>query len=606
MNQANLFRYALMTVLGALPVAAAADVSVSITGFVRQETGNAFSDANPYNQGYGNVFSGNAVVNSFGNEIVRAQPTSEPNWSLFATRGELDFKVRFSDSWEGFAKIRGFRDWRLEGEFDDIDHFDSGFDGGDGSTLEINGEDYMVDLPALYLDYNNGPLWLRIGNQQIAWGEAIFFRVFDVVNGLDLRRHSFLDVAAEEYSDKRVPSLGIRGSYRFQNDWEIEGFVQRFRPSVLSPLDTPYNFVASQFVVRQKQGWDDNDDEFNFGARLSGRAGDFDLSFMAVSRTNPDGVFRWTETKVNPCAVGVLPCGGIPALEGLGELLSQTAFEMNPDGVWAADEWFHYAGLSRLDGIGGLSAAVLEFPAAQALGAFPITPDVCGLFGLAADLRSCAALELDLFFDPNNPISPGLGPLKGHIAREYFREEIFGAGMTYVFQGEPNSLFDQLVLRVEATLALDRKFTNLTLSREYIEKDEFVSNVSFEKYHRFSRDFPATYFVLQWMHKSESDMLGRHVSGFDSDGVPKGESSFNAVAFALQQPFPGLIWRADLAVLYDANGGFLVQPGARWRPRDDVQLDIYANFIGSNGGNNDVMQTFEHMDEVFARFTYYF
>ena len=599
MKQAKLFRYVLMTVLGALPMAAAADISVSITGFVRQETASAFSDANPYNQGYGNLFSGRTVVNAFGNEIVRAQPTSEPNWSLFATRGELDFKLRFSDSWEGFAKIRGFRDWRLEDEFDGIDHFGSGFDGGDGSTLEFNGKDYMVDLPALYLDYNNGPLWLRIGNQQIAWGEAIFFRVFDVVNGLDLRRHSFLDVAAEEYSDKRVPSLGVRGSYRFENDWEIEGFVQRFRPSVLSPLDTPYNFIASQFVVRQKQGWDDNDDEFNFGARLSGRAGDFDLSFMAVSRTNPDGVFRWTESDVNPFV-------GIPGLEPVGQLLSQTAFEINPAGVWSADEWFRYAGLSRLDGIGGLSASVLEFPAAQALGAFPISPETCAAVGLADDLRACAALELDLFFDPNNPIQAGLGPLKGHIAREYFREEIFGAGMTYVFQGAPNTLFDQLVLRVEATLALDRKFTNLTLSRDYIEKDEFVSNVSFEKYHRFSRDFPATYFVLQWMHKSESDMLGRHVSGFDNDGAPKGEGSFNAVAFALQQPFPGLIWRADLAVLYDANGGFLVQPGARWRPRDDVQLDIYANLIGSNGGNDDVMQTFERMDEVFARFTYYF
>ena len=98
-----------------------------------------------------------------------------------------------------------------------------------------------------------------------------------MVNGLDLRRHSFIDVAAEEYSDKRVPSLGIRGSYRFQNDWELEGFVQRFRPSVFSSLDTPYNVIASQFVVHQEEGWDDHDDKFNFGARLTGRAGDFDL-----------------------------------------------------------------------------------------------------------------------------------------------------------------------------------------------------------------------------------------------------------------------------------------------------------------------------------------
>ena len=180
--------------------------------------------------------------------------------------------------------------------------------------------------------------------------------------------------------------------------------------------------------------------------------------------------------------------------------------------------------------------------------------------------------------------------MKGHLEREYFDEDIFGFGFTYVFQGEPNGLLDQLIVRAEATVALDRTFTNPSLSRDYIVEDEFVSNVSLEKYHRFSSAFPATYFVLQWMHKSESDLLGRHVSGFDSDGVPKGESGFDALVFALQQPFPGLIWRADLAVLYDIEGGVLIQPGVKWRPRDNVQLDVYANIISSNGGNDDVMQ----------------
>ena len=503
MNHTRTLRRYLLTLVALMPLSAWAEIDVNITGFIRQETSSAYGDTNVYNQGHGNVFSGEPVVNSFGNTITRAQPTSDPDWGIFATRAELDFKFRFSESWEGFAKIRGIYEWRLDDEFDDLDHFDSGFDNGRGGTLEVNGDNYMIDLPALYLDYNNGPLWLRMGNQQIAWGEAIFFRVFDVVNGLDLRRHSFLDVAAEEYSDKRVPSLGVRGSYRFQNDWEIEAFAQRFRPSVLSPLNTPYNFIASQFTTREKEGWDDRDDKFNFGARLTGRAGNFDLSFMAVQRYNPDGVFRWTESDINPFV-------GIPGLEPVGQLLANTAFEINPEGVWTADEWFHYAGLSRLDGITGLNASVAEFPAAQALGAFVVEPGTCGGLGLP-DLRGCASFQLDAFFDP---LAGGLGPLKGHIAREYFKEEIFGVGVTYVFNGAPNTILDQLVLRVEATMALDRKFTNTNLSRDYIEEDEFISNVSLEKYHRFSTEFPATYFVLQWMHKSESDLLGRHVSGF--------------------------------------------------------------------------------------------
>ena len=78
-----------------------------------------------------------------------------------------------------------------------------------------------------------GPLWVRIGQQQIAWGEALFFRVADVANGLDLRRHLFLDFGAEEYSDERLSAPGIRASYAITEGWELEVFAQMFQLSVL-------------------------------------------------------------------------------------------------------------------------------------------------------------------------------------------------------------------------------------------------------------------------------------------------------------------------------------------------------------------------------------
>ena len=73
-------------------------------------------------------------------------------------------------------------------------------------ALEVSGKRFMMDLPRFYLDYHKGPLHVRMGNQQIAWGQSLFFRVMDVPNGLDLRRHSLLDYVPEEFSDKRVPS----------------------------------------------------------------------------------------------------------------------------------------------------------------------------------------------------------------------------------------------------------------------------------------------------------------------------------------------------------------------------------------------------------------
>ena len=198
-------------------------------------------------------------------KVTRSADFAEdPDWKQFATRVEIDVQARFTENLSGYLKLRGYREEQQEDFLKDLDAFgDNGInkaavppggfgltrrntplDDGRGSAFETNDDDYMLDLPALYLDYNKGPLWLRVGNQQIAWGEALFFRVFDSVQGLDLRRHSVFGVAAEEYSDSRIPSLAIRGSYRFDNDWELEAYAQQFRPTILPRPGTPYSLVA--------------------------------------------------------------------------------------------------------------------------------------------------------------------------------------------------------------------------------------------------------------------------------------------------------------------------------------------------------------------------
>ncbi|HEY1181978.1 MAG TPA: DUF1302 family protein, partial [Rhodocyclaceae bacterium] len=135
-------------------------------------------------------------------------------------RAELEMGVQLSQDFKFIARVRGIYD---PGEYDEFDarkyeNVNGGIQsrpdalyqstpnyfgyevegGGNANPLEWAGENYQVYFPALFLEYNAGPLNMRLGNQQIAWGQAIFFRVFDVVNGLDLRRHSLLDYAQEE------------------------------------------------------------------------------------------------------------------------------------------------------------------------------------------------------------------------------------------------------------------------------------------------------------------------------------------------------------------------------------------------------------------------
>lgn len=577
-------------------------VDYTFSGNLRLDQALSTSDTeNPFNQ-RGNLFNGVPVERD---SVIGVQDTATRNGvpadndlNLQLLRGELNAKFGLTSSLALVAKLRGVWDPTRYQEFDPgaVDsvaagrlygrpnYFDYDAEGqAHPNPLEWSGREGMVDLPALFFEYNRGPLNLRAGNQQIAWGQAIFFRVLDVANGLDLRRHSALDLAPEEFSDKRVPALGLRGSLQINDQWLLDSFVQKFQPTVQSNPNTPYNAIASQFTVHDQFGAYDS--KFNAGLRLKGDFGPVGVQAIAVRRYNPDGVYRWTESGVNR---------DLPGAPGSGAVLAQTPFEVDSTGVWSAEEWFTYAAMSRLDGTQGLNSAVNEFPAAALLGAFPVAT------------RDQAAQELDLFFQLS-----GSG-LRGHLAREYVRETNLGAGASYVVSASPGSLLDQLIINVETLYTPDRAFTNPSLSRDYLRQDEWTTALVMEKYQRFAESLPATYLVAQWLHKTRSDLFGRSLEGMggDPDRTPTGYSGgFDAVVLALQQPFANLIWRADLALLYDTKGGLLAQPALRWKPNTEFTVEAFYNYVnGSLHGNpnNNTLSTFSYADELTLRLGYQF
>jgi hypothetical protein len=265
----------------------------------------------------------------------------------------------------------------------------------------------------------------------------------------------------------------------------------------------------------------------------------------------------------------------------------------------------------RLDGVGGLAAALNEHPpTSPALGATAVAVvQGCGgaisAQGVSFPTPASASCVLDTFFDP----VVGFGNLVGHLAREYPTENVYGFGANYIFEGEPDSLLDQLIARFELSYTPGKKFTNPTLSSKYVEADESAFALIFEKNHKFTSSFPATYVVLQWLHKTASDLFGRSLRGMggpDTAGSPSGLSHFDAIALAVQQPSPTLEWRWDLTVLTDLRGGWLIQPGAKWHPSKRFQVDAYANLLFSNGGNDDFAETLKSAKEFFLRGTFYF
>ncbi|MGH8515837.1 MAG: DUF1302 family protein [Panacagrimonas sp.] len=572
----------------------------SVSGLVRLESAiHMTGQENIVNQ-RGNLFNGKPVTRdstALGGSVDTVARNGEEGdnaFNLMQMRGQWDLDGGITEHLRVFARVRGIYDFATYDEYDpdSVDSQAVGNDyqepeyfenrdfshGGSTNPLEIAGRKYMIDMPALYVDYTVGSLLMRFGQQQIAWGQALFFRVLDLPNGLDLRRHLVLDYAPEEFADERIGSLGLRTTWQATQNWEVDAFAQRFLPTLYPNPNTPYNAIASQFTVRDR--WNNEyNDKFNGGLRVKGNFGPWSTQFAVLRRYNPDGVYKWTKSKVNR-DIAVLP--------GSGAVLQDTAFEVDPSGVQSAREWFTYAGNARLDGLEGLNTSITEFPAAALLGA------------AAVPNRDLAAAELDLFFQLS-------GGLRGHIAREYKRETNVGAGVGYVVSAAPGSLLDQLIINVEVMFTPDRNFTNTTLSREYIEEDEWIGALVMEKYQRFSQDFPATYLVFQWMHRTESDLYGRHLDGMGgtvnkiAEGVDGG---WNGLVFAMQQPSPSLTWRFDGAILYDTRGGILIQPALRWSPNSTWNVETFYNFIQGNlhgDDNENIMQTLEYADELGIR-----
>ena len=496
---------------------------------------------------------------------------------------------------------------------------------GDSSPLffERSGRNWMVDLPAFFLQWTNGQITARLGNQSVAWGQLLFFRVMDVANGLDVRRHLILDRAIEEFADERMSAPGLRITYQATDQIVADAFVQQFVPTIINNVNTPYNLVPSQFYIRDRYKQYGYDEKLNYGIRLKGEYGNYNLQAMFTRRYNQLGNIRWTNSDVNKPLPSTNLLGlafnrycelalGSPLGQGCGPQLAQTAFEATPAGVFAAEEWFNGAGWIRLDALDGLNRAIDEFPEAGKILAQNIGRDV-----------NKANNQLDAFFIAAEG-------LHGHIERMYSPENVYGLGGGYVLEAEPGSFLDQLIINLEATYTEGRKYTSIDLRQDFAETDEVQVGLVLEKYHRFSQSFPATYLVFQYLWQKNFDLLGLTLEGYGSENfsdqgvilnkdvptsanpqiTPGISEGAHYVVLAALQPLPAYIWEYSIAALVDVQGGVLVQPGIQWKPKGNVTVNFFYNYVtdsawGDNA-NDNLMSFLDFADELAVRVGYQF
>jgi hypothetical protein len=322
-----------------------------------------------------------------------------------------------------------------------------------------------------------------------------------------------------------------------------------------------------------------------------------------VSRHNPDPIFKLVPGGLSlPGSPLNGPLGPSGALVGTQPFTQDLSNEF---GLNSLVDWFGSTGRAGLDGLKVLNNLVDEWPFLN--DAFTVF-SAFGLTDAPGDPHVSSLEKGNVIVDT---LITGFGAaLQAPGEAVYASENIFGAGFNYIFYDEPGSLLDQLVVRFEASYTPDKKFTDTGVSLNFIEEDEWVTSLILEKYQRFSESFPATFFIFEWMHKSESDLLGRHLSGLGGDvdrlpGSGEDDRGWDGLVFAFQQPFPNLVWRADLSVLYDLNGGFFIQPAVRYKPSGSWTVEAFANLIDAKD-TASVFAPTEWSDDLTVRLTYQF
>ena len=259
-----------------------------ITGFYQYTINPATEHANP-----NNFTCLSFIVGPFRCSPGLQKKGGKPDFLLMRQLLDVNIFGKFNEDWSVKLQPRLFFDMTkiADNHFRQYESLPTSFPGS-GSMLRGGGNDFKAEMSQAYIDYRSGPLWVRTGKQQIAWGEAIALRVLDTVNPLDLSQFLFIDRAFEEFDRIRIPQWFIRADYTIPNltipDLTAELILNpgAVTPTILPEQGAPYNLVPSFLKIRNHV----NQGEPTAGGRLTGTAGGVQFSANFVTKPSDDAV----------------------------------------------------------------------------------------------------------------------------------------------------------------------------------------------------------------------------------------------------------------------------------------------------------------------------
>ena len=133
------------------------------------------------------------------------------------------------------------------------------------------------EIQELYVDIRRGPLFLRLGKQQVVWGESDGLRLADIINPLDFRWHYFL----EDWQDIRQGLPMVRAIYGVTTKTDLE-FVWApvsFKPAKWAGTGTYWEFPGAGIGGIPEKNYDTNIKNGSVGGKIKTTLGTgFDVS----------------------------------------------------------------------------------------------------------------------------------------------------------------------------------------------------------------------------------------------------------------------------------------------------------------------------------------
>jgi len=154
-----------------------------------------------------------------------------------------------------------------------------------GNRADFQAEYNEADPRELFFDWRLSPRFaLRIGRQQVVWGETDFFHATDVIHGFDFRWRKFL---VPENEDVRKPLFIVNGTIQFP---EVDGQLQL----IVRPGLDKDEWIGNSIPAFGGRWSNSSAKGFNFVSEEQGGVAEFNYHYRDGDVDDPHYGFRWS------------------------------------------------------------------------------------------------------------------------------------------------------------------------------------------------------------------------------------------------------------------------------------------------------------------------